>query len=603
MSPFQRPRMLPRKNRSGWRPWIGLLAGGAALALAPPPNVPAPDQLQKQIQEALKQLQELQQSLPTVGQPWADLQQQCTGADQQSSLFSCLPVKVSITDDVTAETWAQEPSGVLPNTQPKYCTFKSLLSCTAEGKGKLLYKKGFSEFHLLASGTPETTRIQRCIKFEQGYHFVGSSAKPVFYHNELMNGALKIWNPFQLQISYPSTYTSPSDQATKNYDLSPVHVVLAADPGGPDLWGSQLPCESVTEQEVTPAGMKAFVSAHGFEKSYSWRIEPSPGLEWEVHRLRLKVEIGDPCPQAAQLTIRTQDQQERYVFSDGKPGKLEFTLEAEVTPAALAEEVKWELPDLPGAQRETIPADAKGKVLQVIYTGLPQGNQDFGRKTIKATVQQDRCQAQAEKVLSFFFPAFARNNPGGSDPNWFYYWKQTSAALGPARFGGDTGRCAIGAGSRDLGYYRNEIFDSVYHVCDLHKLGEDFPFTTKQWQGAVLKDLKVKGIDTFAVTCQHENAHLTHFTQWWKPYQTVDRFLDTNHNGILDDKEELLDKDHDLVPDALEASLGLDPHKQNTYGIGPNGDDEEFLCWLAEAGWKIGKADQEDWAKPGKQWP
>jgi hypothetical protein len=117
-----------------------------------------------------------------------------------------------------------------------------------------------------------------------------------------------------------------------------------------------------------------------------------------------------------------------------------------------------------------------------------------------------------------------------------------------------------------------------------------------------MKDVRVTGIDTFAVACLHENAHYTHFTQWWKQYRTGDKFQDANRNGILDEKEELLDKDGDLVPDALEEGLHVDPKNRNTYGIGPNGDDEEFLCWMAEATWKIGSADMEDWAKPGKQW-
>jgi hypothetical protein len=590
-------------------PWKGsrprrlgaALAIGASLCGAQPPA-----DLQKQLQEALKQLQEMQgQGLPApfgnVNQPWNYLQQQCTSLDKQNPRFACLPVKMTVADDVMSETWAQEPSGLLPNTKPFYCTFKSQLSYTAEGKGKLLHTKDFSEFHLLVDGTPETTNLQRSYKWVQGYHFEGPNATPVFYHDDLMNTGVQVWKPFRFAISYPGLKQYPREQATKNYTLEPLHAVPVKDPSGTDLWGSQLPNEYIEEQEVTPAVMKAFVAARGFEKTYSWKIEPVRGREWETHRLSFRVEIGDPCPEKIQLVIRTRDGLDRYVFSEASPGKLEFTLEAEVTPAALADEVSWELPELPGATRQTIPADGKGKTLRVIYTQLPQSNASFGPQTIRASVRKDRCQAEAQRALRFFFPAFAKNNPGG-DPNWFHYWKQTSAGQGPARFGGGTGKCAIGAHSHDLGYYRHEIFDTVYYVCDLRNLGDDFTFLAKQLEGSRMKDAKVAGIDTFAVTCRHENAHLTHFTQWWKPYRTSDRFLDTNHNGILDDKEEALDKDKDLVPDVLEAGLGLDPHNPNTYGIGPDGDDEEFLCWMAEAGWKIGGADQEDWAKPGKQW-
>jgi hypothetical protein len=112
----------------------------------------------------------------------------------------------------------------------------------------------------------------------------------------------------------------------------------------------------------------------------------------------------------------------------------------------------------------------------------------------------------------------------------------------------------------------------------------------------------VYGIDTFAVACRHEQAHYLHFTTWWKQYRTSDKFLDTNRNGILDAKEQLLDKDGDLVPDTVETTANLNPNNPDTFGIAPDGNDEELLCWMAETTWKIRSADSQDWAKPGKQW-
>ena len=264
----------------------------------------------------------------------------------------------------------------------------------------------------------------------------------------------------------------------------------------------------------------------------------------------------------------------------------------------------WTLPELEGSTRTVVPPEAKGRTVTVTYAGLPKSNAGFGPKTVTATLTREKCDVpfRAQKEVRFFFPALAKNNPGGGDPNWFHYWSQTSARVGPARFGGGSQTCGTGAGSRDLGYYRNREFEEVYHICDLKNLGPDFPFMAKRVEGNRWADLRVTGIDTFAVACLHENAHMTHFLQWWKPYRTEDKFLDSNKNNILDDKEKALDKDGDLVPDALEEGLHLDPHNRNTYGIGPNGDDEEALCWFAEAKWKVGSADKEDWAKPGKQW-
>jgi hypothetical protein len=261
----------------------------------------------------------------------------------------------------------------------------------------------------------------------------------------------------------------------------------------------------------------------------------------------------------------------------------------------------WELEEIHGSQMTAEPADLTGPTIKVTYTKLPWKNSGFGRKWIAVHLKVGDCQAEAASNVRIFFPAFAKNNPEGKEPNWFYYWKQTSAAIGPVRYGGGVYLCGAG-GSRDLGLYRNTIFDSVFYICDLRFLGDDFPFKANKDDNGNLAVAKVYGIDTFAVACRHENAHYQHYQTWWKQYRTTDRFKDTNRNGILDEKENLLDKDGDLVPDSVEPAAHLNPNNRNTYGIGPDGNDEELLCWMAETEWKIGSANTQDWAKPGKQW-
>ena len=53
-----------------------------------------------------------------------------------------------------------------------------------------------------------------------------------------------------------------------------------------------------------------------------------------------------------------------------------------------------------------------------------------GRKKLSVRLKVGDCEAKATANVRLFFPAFATNNPGGGEPNWFYYWKQTSAAVG-----------------------------------------------------------------------------------------------------------------------------------------------------------------------------
>lgn len=304
---------------------------------------------------------------------------------------------------------------------------------------------------------------------------------------------------------------------------------------------------------------------------------------------RIKVEITSP------------GDDEHYVFSEATPGRLTFTATAQTTPAQYSSQLVWDVEEVPGSEMVVEPATRIGPTIKVTYTKLPAKNSGFGRKKLSVLLKVADCQAVATSNVQFFFPAFAVNNPGGSEPNWYYYWKQTSAAVGPVRYGGTSHLCSTGA-SRDLGFYRSTIFDSVFYICNLRNLGDDFPFVAKKDNNGTLGEVKVYGIDTFAVACRHENGHYSHSQTWWKQYRTVDKFKDTNRNGILDAKEQLLDKDGDLVPDAIESGLGLDPNNINTFGIGPKGDDEELLCWMEETKWQIGSANSKDWAKPGKQW-
>ncbi len=577
-------------------------AVAAVLFFASSPGAP---QSQEDLLKKLQEMQKQMQGMSAFGQTWEILQKQCE-LDKLNPLYACLPVTVTLTDKINEETKAQEPSGLLPNTKPKYITYKRLLYYTATGKGKLLYKKDFSDFRLLTSATPQTTAIQTCQMYTQGYHFEGTNARPVRYHSELMTGKLAVHWPFQFSIQYPFEVTGPAEEATHNTILSPTRIVLANNVSGPDQFGSQLPNEYVKEPMVTPEIMKKLVAEHGFEKSYQWterEVHSRDRDEGEEHWLTIKVVIGEPCADPPRIAVRTRDGMDKYCFSEGTPGKLEITFEADVTPASLAEEVTWTLPELEGSTRTIVPPEAKGRSVTVTYAGLPQSNAAFGPKTVTATVKKDRCEAQAQKEVRLFFPTFAKNNPGGAAPNWFYYWSQTAARVGPARFGGGSSDCGIGSGSRDLGFYGHREFDQVYYICDLKALGPEFPFVAKRVAGDRWADLRVTGIDTFGVACLHENDHFSHFDKWWKPYRvTGPGQPDINHNSIKDDPEFDLDADGDLIPDALEEGLHLDPKKRNTYGIGPNGDDEEALCWFAEAKWIVGSADKQDWAKPGKQW-
>jgi len=304
------------------------------------------------------------------------------------------------------------------------------------------------------------------------------------------------------------------------------------------------------------------------------------------------------------LNISQPSSNQKYVYDTNSPGKLKMTLKASVTPPEYKSDVKWTIPEIPGSTRTVTPASATGDSIEVEFEDLPSSNSSFGKKTIQAEVDAELCKAEDTKNVTVFFPRDADNNPGGSEPNWYYYWSQTSAKKGPAKYGGLSGQCASGqSGDRDnlIGYYRYIHRDPHYFICDLRRLGNDFKFTAVRLRTNPfsIDSEEVKGIDTFAVASYHEYGHYKHFKDWWFQF---------NPNPIRSTGGHMkpgYDKDGDFIPNTVEPGINLDPNTKYTlrqYDPNIDLDDEEYLTWLEEAKWVIGSANNEDWAKPGKQW-
>lgn len=306
------------------------------------------------------------------------------------------------------------------------------------------------------------------------------------------------------------------------------------------------------------------------------------------------------------LSVNIKNNQANFLFDNNKPGRLEIEASATVIPGDYAESIKWTLPELEGSTRTTTPPSGSGANIKVTYLGLPKTNSSFGKKAVQAMLDVGACKISDSKEIKIFFPRDEKNNPDGNAPNWFYYWSQTSARTGPAKFKGTESHCeeAINRTDGTVGFYRAKQLDSVYYICDLAKMGTEFPFMTVQWgSNDALKNVPVTGIDTFAVASHHENGHYTHFKTWWFQHKANHPFSpteDMNKNSVKDTIETQLDKDQDMIPDTQEAGLGFDPTKKYTYP--GEDDDEEIATWKIEAEWKIGSADKEDWANPGKQW-
>lgn len=342
-------------------------------------------------------------------------------------------------------------------------------------------------------------------------------------------------------------------------------------------------------------------------------LQATPGcISGSTVTLYLKLQKEEPeiCKNSKNIRIEIIKplDKEKYEFTDDeKTGRLILELEAKTYPAKYASKIEWEIPDIEGSKRIiqaygglSIP---KGPKVEILYKGLPPDVESFGRKKVKARIKVNGCYVEDTKEIMIFYPRDAKNNPEGKYPNWFYYWKQTPAAKPFGQnvnleFGGtDFDLCT---GKHVMAIYKPDYLYKTIHICNLtEKVGGNFTITIPLVSRNDLSTLKQKKlvsyshIDTFAVLVIHEFTHFNNYHTWWfgKP---------VDYRGRMD-------KDGDGIPDHIEEDMGFDPKKYQTHWgedeefKNINGD-EEFLAYESTYEYPIGKFDEYDWGKPGKNW-
>jgi hypothetical protein len=344
-------------------------------------------------------------------------------------------------------------------------------------------------------------------------------------------------------------------------------------------------------------------------RQISWNKNEKQGEETDNKgTLKFTIAFEPVCPKFFRIIAPADG--EKMIFTSDKPGTVK--IEAEVGEFQLItpeqeKKITWSAPAKQGSQIVYDPPSKKGKKMTITYKGLPKNNSDFGPTAITATLPgEGSCdEITSSAQVKLFFPRDESNNPDGNVPNWFYYWSQTPAKVGPAKYGALAGKCGGSAtNARDgiIGYYRYIHRDNVYYICDLRRLPDDFKFTAVQIKTKnplTIGDVTTHGIDTFAIASHHENGHYKHFRDWWFQF---------NPNPIRPSGGHMMgsyDSDGDFIPNTEETARSLDPNDKYTlkqYNSAIDVDDEEYLTWLEEGEWQVGKADDQDWAKPGKQW-
>jgi hypothetical protein len=286
-------------------------------------------------------------------------------------------------------------------------------------------------------------------------------------------------------------------------------------------------------------------------------------------------------------------------------GGLEWDLEEMGAPTSLAAE----------------PSEQKGERIRFTYTGLPRRNSDFGPKRLTATIG-GTCDCEREEIVRTFYPDVADDHPDDGTPNWFYYWKQTSAVPDEVK---------------PILHYLPSISDpnmpgrpiARYDHASQRILISSDVFGRGACRGQVdatgaPAGRTAEGIDCFGETVRHELQHRADAIAWWGspagPYQVnlLEWFLkDWDHDQVPNTVEErlagcrpgewvnapldlarLLTMQHDLIERGKRTWFTCQkrPFSDVT--------DAEINAYEQGWTWPIGSADREDWScgELSKQW-
>lgn len=314
-------------------------------------------------------------------------------------------------------------------------------------------------------------------------------------------------------------------------------------------------------------------------------------------------------PLACNPTIDKPDPA-RLVFDESTEGEIKDRAELYGVPLALSDGLHWIFPEHLPVTATYVPDDRKGESAEFIWKKLPEASPEFGKYYISVEYETDTlgdlCPEATPLAIEVFYPIDAKNNPGGKDYNWFYYWMQTSATSGI----GDIAVAEQETCQGELGHYTEGA--EIIYVC--HPVARS--------RALRLADGAFVGfIDTFAITVIHEDQHRQNWNEWWGLKLAA---IDLDGDGLPDERPGyVVDTDGDRVPDEWEVKLGLDPHdpfscrlytllheelREDLQGK-EQGElmealgitDYECPSYRAELRWQVGSARSEDWASPGSQ--
>jgi hypothetical protein len=240
----------------------------------------------------------------------------------------------------------------------------------------------------------------------------------------------------------------------------------------------------------------------------------------------------------------------------------------------------------PSFWRPSISGDnmiGKGETSCATYGGgLPKDNSEFGIRSIALTAPEINNEDESITKVEFFYHKKTTDNPSGTVPNWFYYWKQT-----------------VDISENIVIVYKEDFKNGAF------LFGEENTkiYLGKRWcdsnNGLPYVGESLTGIDSFSWVVRHEYQHYIDVSEFWN--NSLSNYL--SHQGKAGDGDDL---DGDYIPNIQEKEViknstlpkgEYDWKKRTTLGA----VRFDFEDWDYYRNKNVKGIHKKDWSNPGMQ--
>jgi hypothetical protein len=245
--------------------------------------------------------QKVSQEITALSQQYLALSQSGGQAQQQQGCptckgwfkpgWSCLPLKMSVTDRVDHKGYGSYPVG--PGDWKWYVGDDCIFAYNAVGSGILTYTKSFEQFEIWIRCPPADCHITQFTWAKKSASYTGYT-KQTWTSSSGPQGPVTGPNGCGFSVVYPPPVPSDPDS---HYRFNELVARCDDEYGGAN--GTRVPYEGSPPFQMTPQTVKSMVDSRQFSKTFAWRLKTGAGKDdpsYEDHNLAIKIEVGEPPP-------------------------------------------------------------------------------------------------------------------------------------------------------------------------------------------------------------------------------------------------------------------------------------------------------------------